>query len=691
MDRSTTQSGKAHERDGSSVGPGYRPDIDGLRAIAVLAVVLFHAFPARVRGGFIGVDVFFVISGYLISTIILQDLGRDQFSFAHFYARRIRRIFPALILVLAFCYGLGWFALLADEYRQLGMHIAAGAGFVSNLVLWGESGYFDNAADTKPLLHLWSLGVEEQFYLVWPILLWATWKRRLNVLSMTLLIVAASFFLNLREASTNPVAAFFSPATRFWELLAGASLAWLHVRAPSLAARLNAGADRVLKRIIFADPPVNGKPVAPHLQSAIGIALILTGVIFISKERSFPGWWALVPVAGTLLVIAAGPGAWPGRMLLANRVMVGIGLISYPLYLWHWPLLSFVRIIDGRALAPARALAIVLVSIVLAWLTYRLIERPVRFGSRRGAATGILVVLMILVGYMGLNVYQRNGLEFRKAVLISKENTDLLLSVDQQRTRECTKALGANPTFCMVYGNPDNVTVAVLGDSTGFSLAPGLGHILAGQGQGLINIGGYTCPPIRGLVQTDTWGATTQCVQAVRNAYAWVLASPSIKTVILALFTADLQYWGVPDIDKTASPERKFAVVRTLISADIDALVAQGKKVIVTYDVAMPPVQARDCLSRPFMHHLANKCHITEADLIDRQPYYSLFDAYFTPKPEVCIFRQADRLMKGGEVNFFDESGLLLLKDTHHLTSYGSGVMADLIVKSDCWRHLLGG
>lgn len=685
MDRTTAQSTRAHEADGTSTVSGYRPDIDGLRAIAVLAVVFFHAFPAKVRGGFIGVDVFFVISGYLISTIILQDLGRDQFSFSHFYARRIRRIFPALILVLAFCYGLGWFALLADEYRQLGMHIAAGAGFVSNLVLWGESGYFDNVADTKPLLHLWSLGVEEQFYLVWPILLWATWKRRLNVLSMTLLIVAASFFLNVREVSTNPVAAFFSPATRFWELLAGGALAWLHVRAPGCAARLSAGADRLLKRILFADPPGNSKPIALHLQSAIGIALILTGVVFISKERSFPGWWALMPVGGTLLAIAAGPDAWPGRTLLANRVMVSVGLISYPLYLWHWPLLSFARIIDGRALAPARAFAIVLVSIVLAWLTYRLVERPVRFGPRRAAATGILVALMILVGYMGFNVYQRDGLGFRKAVLISKENSDLLLSVDQQRTQECTQALGANPTFCMVYGNPDNVTVAVLGDSTGFSLAPGLGNILAGKGQGLINIGGYTCPPIRGLVQTDTWGATTQCVKAVQNAYAKVLASPSIKTVILALFTADLQYWGVPDIDKTASPERKFEVVRKLISADIDALVAQGKNVIVTYDVAMPPVQARDCLSRPFMHHVANKCHITEADLIDRQPYYSLFDAYFTSRHEVCIFRQADRLMKGGEVNFFDESGRLLLKDTHHLTSYGSSVMAGLIVNSTCW------
>jgi peptidoglycan/LPS O-acetylase OafA/YrhL len=152
--------------------PKYRADIDGLRAIAVLSVVAFHAFPGSLRGGFIGVDVFFVISGFLISTIVFENLDSGTFSFATFYSRRIRRIFPALFLVLLASLAFGWFALLADEYAQLGKHVAAGTGFVSNLVLWGEAGYFDNSADTKPLLHLWSLGIEEQFYILWPLLLW---------------------------------------------------------------------------------------------------------------------------------------------------------------------------------------------------------------------------------------------------------------------------------------------------------------------------------------------------------------------------------------------------------------------------------------------------------------------------------------------------------------------------------------
>jgi peptidoglycan/LPS O-acetylase OafA/YrhL len=205
--------------------PKYRPDIDGLRAIAVLSVVAFHAFPLRMKGGFIGVDVFFVISGFLISTIIFENLGKGTFSFTEFYARRVKRIFPALAVVLGACLIFGWLALLPDELNQLGKHIAAGAGFVSNLVLWGEAGYFDNAAETKPLLHLWSLGIEEQFYIVWPLLVWLAWKRKFNFLVLAAFLAFVSFALNIKGIKQDHIAAFYSPLTRFWELLCGALLA----------------------------------------------------------------------------------------------------------------------------------------------------------------------------------------------------------------------------------------------------------------------------------------------------------------------------------------------------------------------------------------------------------------------------------------------------------------------------------
>ena len=197
------------------LNPKYRTDIDGLRAIAVLVVVAFHAFPQWVTGGFIGVDIFFVISGFLISTILYENLAAKQFSFLTFYARRIRRIFPALILVLLTCFGVGWFVLLPDEYAQLGHHMAAGAGFVQNFVLWGEANYFDNLAETKPLLHLWSLGIEEQFYIIWPLLLWLAYRLRANLLVVTLLIGGVSFFLNIEGIKGNATATFYSPQRAF--------------------------------------------------------------------------------------------------------------------------------------------------------------------------------------------------------------------------------------------------------------------------------------------------------------------------------------------------------------------------------------------------------------------------------------------------------------------------------------------
>lgn len=207
----------------------WRPDIDGLRALAVFAVFVFHAFPKVpvFKGGFVGVDVFFVISGFLISSIIYTQLAKGTFSFWDFYSRRIRRIYPVLLTVLIGCLGFGWFYLLADEYMQLGKHIAGGAGFVSNFVLFFEKGYFDNASATKPLLHLWSLGIEEQFYIFWPLILWLTWKLKKNAMFWVALTIAViSMGMNLYWYQSKPEMDFFLPHTRVWELLCGAMLAW---------------------------------------------------------------------------------------------------------------------------------------------------------------------------------------------------------------------------------------------------------------------------------------------------------------------------------------------------------------------------------------------------------------------------------------------------------------------------------
>ena len=368
-------------RESELTHPKYRADIDGLRAVAVLSVVGYHAAPMWAMGGFVGVDIFFVISGFLISTIIFENLQRGSFSFIEFYSRRIRRIFPALIVVLAACFAFGWFTLFDDEFKQLGKHIAGGAGFISNLVLWNESGYFDNAASTKPLLHLWSLGIEEQFYIVWPLLLWAAFKKKLNWFVVISVIVAVSFAWNLYSARNNPISDFYSPQTRFWELLVGSMLACARLLNQNALTIFGQKTADLLRRIVPAQAQISNAIVFRNFVSTLGVLSIATSVVLIANDKHYPGAWAMLPTLGTAMVIAAGTQAWFNRSVLASRILVWLGLISYPLYLWHWPLLTFTRIFENETPKGVIRLEVVVISIVLSWVTYRLVERPSRFGK----------------------------------------------------------------------------------------------------------------------------------------------------------------------------------------------------------------------------------------------------------------------------------------------------------------------
>jgi peptidoglycan/LPS O-acetylase OafA/YrhL len=379
----------------------YRPDIDGLRAVAVLAVIGFHAFPAWVPGGFVGVDVFFVISGYLITGIIFSALERDRFSFRDFYARRIRRIFPALVLVLAAAYAAGWFLLFADRFAELSKHMAGGAAFVANIVLWREAGYFDDASDTKPLLHLWSLGVEEQFYLIWPLAAWLAWKRRIDLLAVTLAVFVASMYFNLDRIRRDLIGTFYAPHTRFWELMAGAAL--VQLSSPQMRLSMTAAIRDRYVAIISTN-------ARRTLMSIAGAVVVVASIFLIDQSRHFPGRWALLPVAGAALLVAAGQDAFINRVVLAAPLLVRIGLISYPLYLWHWPLLSMMRILAGETPSAALRWGAVAASFVLAWLTYLALERPIRFGPRRAAMVTVLCALLAAVGGAGFYTYRADGL-----------------------------------------------------------------------------------------------------------------------------------------------------------------------------------------------------------------------------------------------------------------------------------------
>ena len=328
----------------------YRPDIDGLRAVAVCLVIGFHYFPEIFPGGFIGVDVFFVISGYLISLILYREIENHSFSLPAFYSRRIRRIFPTLSLVLGVSLLVGWFLLYGDEYRELGKYVAAGAGFASKLVLWNSAGYFDNLVDEKPLLHLWSLGVEEQFYIVFPLLLFAAYRRKFSALYGILFATIGSFLANITMQFSDRVGDFYSPMTRFWELAAGSIIAWLIYRTS-----IQSPAGFVPDGNLVADKNNAGRlidhPFSLNFFSILGIALLVISCLQIDQSMRYPGYMALIPVLGSALLIYAGPNTYFNRYILSIPVLVWVGLISYPLYLWHWPLFIFSKITIGHDLS----------------------------------------------------------------------------------------------------------------------------------------------------------------------------------------------------------------------------------------------------------------------------------------------------------------------------------------------------
>jgi peptidoglycan/LPS O-acetylase OafA/YrhL len=470
--------------------PKYRPDIDGLRAIAVLSVLAFHAFPSIVRGGYVGVDLFFVISGYLISTIIFESLEKDRFTYREFYARRIRRIFPALVTVLSACLITGWFTLMPDEYWKLGKHVFSGAGFVSNIALWRESGYFDNTAPTKPLLHLWSLGIEEQFYIFWPLLLGFAWKRRLGFLTLTGIIAAASFAINMLTAKADPTAAFYSPFSRFWELMIGGMLAWLILH----------------KRDVF---PENG-----NWLSAAGLLLIGIAVVCFDKNDIFPGWRALLPTVGAFLIIAAGPKAWINRTLLANRLPVAIGLISYPLYLWHWPLLSMANIVEGGLVTNGTKALLLVVAFALATATYRLVELPLRTRGNSRVKIGALCVMLAALAATGVFVFKRDGLPSRP-VAQSPGQAQAMLDVSiraQYPAEPCRLSNARIDAMCSAYNSKSTGKLMVVwGDSHAGAWMPVFFKLAHDRDLRVMVISHIGCPPLLQTRRSDGAESAKEC------------------------------------------------------------------------------------------------------------------------------------------------------------------------------------
>lgn len=660
---------------------GYRADIDGLRGVAVLAVVLFHAYPSWAKGGFIGVDVFFVISGYLITRIIRNELEQGAFSIIGFYARRIRRIFPALLLVLGVCLVGGAMVMLATEYRQLARHVVAGVLFVPNLALLRELGnYFSGSAEEKPLLHLWSLGVEEQFYLLWPVLLLAITRLKFNLPACIIGIVLVSFACNLYWSVESPREAFFSPLGRFHELLVGALLACLPT------------------------------PALPRMRSTLSLAgatLILLGFMLINSKRVFPGAWVLLPVAGTALLIVDQAESTVVTRLLASRPLVWVGLISYPLYLWHWPLLSFARLIEGGAPGRYVRTFCVVLSVGLAWLTYRFIEIPIRRPRARRwhmAQVPALCVLALSLGAVGFWVYQRGGFPERLPQLTEYQN-GVVPDVEALGAAVGSRCPGAPASINCIGAQTMADKILVIGDSHSRPIAKGLIEEIAVMNQPAIvafsegTSGG--CYPLLHVESYDVFGGSRRCQPGFDNIYAWAVQDSTVKVVVIAARWASrvgkaTGFGRVEDggqfsrgayiyTDGPLQVTDNDQVFTFGLQATLVALERAGKRVVFLHQVPEFGFYPPFCGPRPVPiigWRGSGDCTLPQNVVDERQAAYRHLLAPIQARhPSLKVVDPRPLICDAAQCAMVGSKGRFLYRDDDHLNLEGGRLVASLILR----------
>lgn len=581
----------------------YRPDIDGLRALAILLVVGYHAFPQVAYAGFIGVDVFFVVSGYLITTIILDDLRKGTFSFRRFYARRIRRLFPALMIVMAATFAIGWYVLYPDEFERLGKHLAAGTLYVPNLIYWKEVGYFDTASETKPLLHLWSLGIEEQFYAAWPIALVMLFPvRGATAAAITAAVVLSFWAQSHALVAYSEASAFYLPMYRAWELLMGAGLAW--VGGPGLDRRA-------------------GSTLYSALPSLIGVILIVTALIVIEPRAGFAGWLALLPTVGTLLIIAS-PHAWLNRQVLNHRLLVYIGLISYPLYLWHWPLLSFAQIL-GVTSWLAR-LTVVALSVCLAALTYEIIEKRVK---KQEGPTAVFGLVSSSVALLCVGLIAASG-----SILPRNHSNRVQMIVDARRDWEYPGGLEPIEIDGVKVARKSGANEVVLffGDSHMQQYAPRIAALIERDPANMktaIFAAWGGCPPIPNVPIPKEPGVL--CTEEERQAIIDYTQSPDVDSVVIGAYwnhylaDSDEPYDAFAELESflaaIARQKRVFLVIDIPFGKEFDpATPSPLSRLWATYNdpivfAEYPPHQAR---LRSAMIEMAHRTNVTVIDPIER-------------------------------------------------------------------------
>jgi peptidoglycan/LPS O-acetylase OafA/YrhL len=556
----------------SPKGFGHRRDIDGLRAVAIISVIAYHCGLRWVGGGFVGVDIFFVISGYLIGYLVYREIRENTFSITRFYSRRAKRILPALFVVLIFSYIAGMLLLSPMEMRRFAESALASITSSANIFYWRTAGYFAPHAEQNPLLMNWSLGVEEQFYLLFPplmLLLRKASRRRLIV------VLAAggalSLVASIVSTRTTPTAAFYLLPSRAWELAAGVLLA-VFESGPSAASRRLAA-------------------LPAHALSLAGLACMLGAVVWFRTSTPFPGYAALLPVAGTVMVIAARDGI--ANRMLSIRPIAFVGLVSYSWYLWHWPLLSFARICSATSVPTPTLVAIALVAFGISVVSWRYIEQPFRTSS-----TAVPLLLMRYAASAAAVAIPAVFFAVSPAAAVTHRQslTPLDAIGDSLRSDVCVATYGSRaPSLgppCVP--NDSGPAVALIGDSHAAALASEVRQIARQDGYRLMELTKSSCPPLGGVARNVVGHPLheEQCSAFNRDVLGYITRNPSIRVVVMMAF------WSAPFENEalgeryvldgeeagSVSPSQSRAHLRTGLNREIGALESAGKAVYLVQD-----------------------------------------------------------------------------------------------------------
>ena len=511
----------------------YRKEIDGLRAIAVLSVLLFHAGFKTFSGGFVGVDIFFVISGYLITQIVVVEKSLDKFSIANFYERRARRILPALFVLLLVSFMFAWVFLMPSEMKLFSLSLISVSTFTANIFFYLTTDYFQTTAELIPLLHTWSLAVEEQYYFIFPIFILTVWKIRKDwIIPAIVLAILTSFILATIGSQQSPVASFYLLPTRAWELLFGALLAVSS------------------QKFNFIE---NNKSISQAL-SLIGFVCIAATVFSFNKKTPFPGVYALVPVLGaSLIILFASTDTVVGK-ILSNKVLVGIGLISYSTYLWHQPVLAFARHQIGANLSAWWSILLITLSLVMGYFSWRYVELPfrnkARFTQRQIFAFAMgCSATFIFIGSYG---YFSEGFKSR---FLSIDNLQATHSESLQKTEECFLTRREADAFdqfnCAENNSELKYNVLLIGDSHAASLYPGLHEFLSSKGINLnMMTAGYCLPLVEKFPVNESLSATSRCEkinQKVNN----LISEKKFDLIVISSF---ILHWGFRDYWNSSVP-----------------------------------------------------------------------------------------------------------------------------------------